>query len=96
VTEIVPTDEIEGIVGVSRHDSDHIGRAVTAKQKVYILHSKECLDSGIDLRECEFSVSLDRGLAFIKWEQSLDVPVVLWISEDGRLLPRQADERETP
>lgn len=46
MTEIVPDPKIQQIVGVYRHDTLHYGRAVTAEQRVYILHSRECLDSG--------------------------------------------------
>jgi hypothetical protein len=87
VSDKVPTDEIERIVGVSRHDSDHIGRAVSDEQQVYILHSKECLDSGIDLRECEFSVALDLGINPLMWGPWEDVPVVLALWSTGRLIP---------
>ncbi len=87
MSDKVPTDEIERIVGVSRHDWDHIGRAVSDEQQVYILHSKECIESGIDLRECEFSVALDLGINPLMWKQQQDVPVVLAILATGRLIP---------
>jgi hypothetical protein len=32
------------------------------EQTVYILHSRECLTSGIDLRDCRFSLALDRQI----------------------------------
>ena len=67
MSDLVPADQIEGIVGASRHATDHIGRAVSAEQTVYILHSCTCLDSGIDLRDCPYSVALDRGIRPAEW-----------------------------
>lgn len=43
MTERVPADEIENIVGRKRSVKDHYARAVSAEQTVYILHSRECL-----------------------------------------------------
>lgn len=60
MTDLVPTNQIELIVGLPRHPTRHFGRAVGAR--FYILHSKECKDSGIDLRDCAYSRALDRGL----------------------------------
>ena len=80
----VDADQIEEIVGVKRHNKNHRGRAVSAEQTVYILHSQECLDSGADLRDCMFSVVLDRGIRIKEWVE--DVPVTLRI-RDGRLVP---------
>jgi hypothetical protein len=68
---------------------------VSAEETVYVLHSQECKDSGIDLRDCEFSIALDRGIPLDRWEHHQDMPVVLSI-RDGRLdwdynQPRRAD-----
>jgi hypothetical protein len=54
MSALVPATDIERIVGVDRHATDHWGRAVSAEQTVYILHAAECLASGIDLRDCNF------------------------------------------
>lgn len=62
MSELVPTDQIEEIVGVKRHPNSHYGRAVTATQTFYILHSQACVDSTPDLRECPFSTAMDRGI----------------------------------
>jgi hypothetical protein len=87
VSDLVPTEDIERIVGASRHHTAHYGRAVSAEETVYILHSKECLNSGIDLRECQFSIALDRGIS-IRWDQYENVPVELGIvPASGRLVP---------
>lgn len=67
MTALVPPDAIEKIVGARRHPTRHIGRAVEAEQMVYILHSAECKDSGIDLRDCPFSVALDEGINPPNW-----------------------------
>ena len=53
----VPGHAIEKIVGVSRHPTEHYGRMVD--DTVFILHSQECLDSGVDIvHDCEFSLTL--------------------------------------
>jgi hypothetical protein len=82
MSNLVPAEEIEQIVGVPRHSQAHYGRAVSAEQTVYILHSKLCLASGLDLRECRFSVALDRGIEQRRWTGHEDVAVVLDIWND--------------
>lgn len=86
MSELVPSDEIEGIVGAARHPTRHLGRAVSAEQTVYILHSQECRDSGIDLRECPYSLALDRGIHERDWSEREDRPVILRI-ERGDVIP---------
>jgi hypothetical protein len=82
MTDLVPPTEIERIVGVPRHATEHWGRAVSDEQRVYILHSRECLDSGIDLRYCAYSVALDDGIDPRRWTE--DVPLLLSIYDpDG-------------
>lgn len=88
MSDLVPTGDIERIVGARRHQDKHYGRAVSSEQTVYILHSKECLDSDVDLRDCLFSIALDRGISPNRWADFEDVPVELWVSAgDGRLVP---------
>lgn len=78
MTEIVPSEDIEKIVGRRRAQRVHYGRAVSEEQRVYILHSHKCVDSGIDLRDCQFSVALDNGIDLTYWWLgSEDIPVVL-------------------
>lgn len=84
MSDLVAAEHIEQIVGVSRHPTDHIGRAVSVEQTVYILHSHECRDSGIDLRRCRFSLALDRGIDVEQWTE--DVPLRLAVV-DGWLVP---------
>jgi hypothetical protein len=79
MSNLVPADDIERIVGINRHRRAHYGRAVSAEQTVYILHSRECLDSGIDLRACRFSVALDRGIDERNWSGMEDQPVPLGV-----------------
>lgn len=84
MTELVPTTEIEAKVGVPRHPVLHHGRAASDEKTVYILHSQECLASGIDLRECAFSIALDHGILDEDWIDHQDKPVALSI--DSHLL----------
>jgi hypothetical protein len=91
MTDLVPAENIERIVGTLRHPTLHYGHASSSEQTVYILHSQECLDSGIDLRDCAFSVALDEGIDVgyngAPWTDFEDVPVPLTIWR-GRLIPR--------
>jgi hypothetical protein len=77
MTNLVPADQIEQIVGARRHAHQHLGRAVSAEETVYVLHSEKCRDSGIDLRECEWSLALDRGIDLAEWAGYEDRAVVL-------------------
>ena len=84
---------VEQKVGMKRHLTDHIGRVVSAEQRVYILHSVECRNSGIDLRDCEFSIALDRGIdkaiPWSGWRHVQDSPVRVEIFR-GYLVPELA------
>lgn len=86
MSDLVPASDIERIVGVSRHPQAHYGRAVSSEQRVYILHSEECRDSGIDLRDCPFSLALDRGIELGVWAGREDAPVNVHVRH-GRLVP---------
>jgi hypothetical protein len=68
MSALVDPTVIEKIVGVRRHSREHYGRAVSAEQTFYILHSQRCLDSGVDLRECVYSVALDEGIKSYVWD----------------------------
>ena len=88
MSELVHPDRIEEIVGAKRRATDHIARAVSAEQEVYILHSQECRDGTPDLRTCPFSIALDQGIepgVFI-----VDVPVLVGIF-GGRLVCKGCD-----
>lgn len=92
MSDLVPADQIEAIVGTIRHPTRHYARAVSAEQTVYILHSHECLASGRDLRECEYSLALDEGIDEFHWADYEDVAVIVTV-RDGELVP---DSSEVP
>lgn len=87
MSELVPTEDIERIVGIERHESRHYARAVSAEQEVYILHSHRCKDSGVDLRRCLFSQALDNGIDLEEWEGAEDQTVRVTINSAHRLVP---------
>ena len=88
MSDLVPAEDIEGIVGVPRHATEHWARAVSAEQTVYILHSHKCLDSGIDLRDCRFSLALDNGIRQNEWIEDEPVPVeIIGAFNTTRLAP---------
>ena len=92
MSRIESAQQIESIVGAKRHATEHMARAVSAEQCVYILHSKECVGVGIDLRKCPYSVALDRGIDMNIWGEWQDVSVGLAICDDeGDLLPIEMD-----
>lgn len=75
MSDRVPSDEIEAIVGAKRDPYLHQAKAVSAEQTVYVLHSQACLDSGIGLPMCRFSLALDNGIREDEWVQ--DEPTVV-------------------
>ncbi len=91
MADLVPPEDIEQIVGAPRDATVHYGRAVSVERRVYVLHSRECVDSTPDLRDCLFSIALDRGIespaAWRSWRRLLDRPMVLHIRYDGLLVP---------
>jgi hypothetical protein len=91
MTEVVAASQIETVVGVRRHETKHYGRAVSVEEKVYILHSQECLEVREDLRRCPFSLALDRGIDVERWVE--DVPLPLAII-DGELVPEPVQPPE--
>lgn len=84
MSELVSPEVIESAVGRKRHATDHYGRA--RDDKFYILHSQECLDSGKDLRQCEYSLALDQGPRNFG-DAIADAPAKLAINSNGRLIP---------
>jgi len=88
MTNLVAPEDIERIVGVPRHETQHYARAVSAEQTVYILHSRECLNSGRDLRDCPLSLALDNGIDLTEWVEDQPVPVMVQgVYEFTRLVP---------
>lgn len=96
MTDLVPTDEIEQIVGTRRHATRHYARAVSAEQTVYILHSVLCKNTTPDLRECAFSLALDNGIDQSDWADAEDQPVRVTINRDARLVPVRSGMRLAP
>lgn len=86
MSERVPADQIEQIVGVPRHSTRHYARAVSAGQTVYILHSQTCKEMTPDLRTCVYSTALDSGIDEYEWSDVEDRPVHVTIRA-GRLVP---------
>ncbi|MCJ1709266.1 hypothetical protein [Microbacterium sp. VKM Ac-2923] len=91
MSEVQDSDVVEAVVGTERREDEHVGRAVTAEERMYVLHSRRCIESGIDVRACAFSASLDRGIDLNVWRDHMDAPVVLGIGDAlGDLEPRSA------
>lgn len=80
MSDLVPADEIEAIVGVSRHQSQHYARLVSAEQKVYVLHSRGCLDDEVDLRDCPYSLAIDTGINVGHWVEDVPIRVTVGLS----------------
>lgn len=69
----IPEDQIESLVGTTRHATQHWARAVSDTQTVYILHPLNCREkNGLDLRYCPYSLALDRGIPEVGWAEHLD------------------------
>lgn len=91
MSNLVPNDQIERIVGHDRHSAHHLGRAVSAERTVYILHPESCPEADGDYRLCPWSLALDNGIRIESWHGHEDHPVILSIRPDGegvvRLVP---------
>lgn len=87
MTDLAPASDIERIVGIERHATRHYARAVSDEETVYVLHSHRCKDSGIDLRECLYSLALDNGIDEEDWRGHHDEAVRVSINRDQRLIP---------
>lgn len=92
MSERVPADQIEQIVGIQRHPTRHYARAVSAEETMYILHSQECRDAYDDLRDCPWSLALDRGIDLAEWDGYEDRPVLVRV-RDRRLVPDPGEGR---
>ena len=86
MSNLVQPDTIEEIVGYRRHPVQHLARAVSDVETVYVLHSEKCKDSGTDLRECPYSLALDHGIELDDWQGFEDRPVLVAIIHE-RLFP---------
>lgn len=86
MTNKVPSDTIEGLVGEKRSATLHFAKAVSDEKTVYILHSKRCLIETPDLRNCKYSLALDNGIDMLAWEKCMDQTV--WVTiEFEKLFP---------
>lgn len=92
MSDPVSADEIEQIVGVRRHATRHYARAVSAEQTVYILHPEECRRTYTDLRNCPWSLALDRGIDEYDWSDREDRPLLVRV-RNGRLIPDRGEGR---
>lgn len=75
--------------GQDRDPALHLGIAHTGDNMFYIFHSQACFDSTpetTDLRDCMYSLALDRGLLP---EQIIEDEVVVLSIQDGRLKTNQ-------
>ena len=104
MSDLVNPDQIESIVGVKRHETEHYARAVPSDDRVYILHSEHCRATTPDLRDCLFSQALDRGIVhhipWSAWRRLLNRPVRAEVFR-GWLVPdlmsvRALDEEPQP
>ena len=86
MTELIDPSEVERLVGAYRHPTAHLCRADSFHEATYLLHSKACLDSGIDLRTCEYALAQDNGIDTDVWEGRED-EVVLVVISDSHLVP---------
>lgn len=84
MTDNVNPEDIERIVGVARSSWAHYGKADSREEKIYILHSGQCLNRYEDLRDCPFSLALDAGVDIEEWR--LNVPLLLGVY-NNRLSP---------
>lgn len=90
MSDQVPADQIETLVGAARDPIKHLGRLRSEDHRIYILHSEKCLGRYDDLRECPFSTAMDRGLQDDDWAEFQDKTVALAIRLDNgpaRLVP---------
>lgn len=90
MTERVPADQIEEIVGAPRQLGHHLGRLIGPEGggNLFILHSARCRDALADLRECHYSLILDHyGVSPCWWEGMRDRPVRLGIMPGVGLVP---------
>lgn len=91
MSDRVPADLIERVVGAWRHATRHIIRGDDGGA-AYLMHSRECVSTWDDLRDCPWSIALDRGYVWLPDGEPHHVYLI-----DGSLAadhaPVPADER---
>lgn len=88
--KVVPATEVEHIVGQQRWHFEHIG--IVSGGTVTILHSHQCRRTLEDLRECEFSRALARGVDYWAAPWPVGRPLILEV-RNGDLHPALALHR---
>lgn len=85
MTHLVSEDEIEDIVGASRHPILHIAYAHSVDKIVYILHPEDCASKKTyrSLNECIYSRTLDLGIDEEVWKGFTDIPVYVRLTVNG-------------
>lgn len=79
-------NDIEAIVGIQRHSTVHYGRAVSATDQFYILHSRRCLRDFPDSMDCPFSFSMLHGINRKEWAKWQDMALPIGIRR-GMVVP---------
>ena len=83
MTDIVPSEDIESIVGTYRRRYSHIGYADYHTGTFYILHSEICKETCPDLRDCDYSIALDNNGVEVT---ALDQPKYIMLSEGALIM----------
>lgn len=84
--KVVPSDEIEEIVGCLRFKDKHVGYVMSSRKTVYVMHSHYCRDSNVDLRQCKYSLAIEDGIDEEVWSGHMDKPMFVEV-EDNTLVP---------
>ena len=81
MSDLVDPAIIEAVVGTKRSKTLHYGIAMSDTGLFYILHSELCLSLHDDLRDCPFSIALDKGPGLVEE----DVTLILYTNDNGVL-----------
>lgn len=65
MSSLVPANQIEQLVGARRHPLYHFICGRSADGLAYILHPDECRAMWDDLRDCPWSLALDRRTYYL-------------------------------
>ena len=91
MSDLVDPSRIEQFVGARRREREHLARAVAVEGVIYILHSRDCVATTADLRDCPYSLALDAGLVWLETHQ-MDRPMHASIRNGRLLLTTPAEE----
>lgn len=84
MSSLVNASIVERIVGRERHPILHWARLNPDDQTVTILHSQACIETSTDLRECRFSLAMDRGVD-ARYVRLTGQPLIAHVDEEGLL-----------